>query len=114
MRLVGRLCRFILVRRGGRVWWLSWIRSSTGRYFRVDFLWEKEGVIGEADGLIKYSSPEALRAEKIRQEDLEVRGFQIVRWTLADMSANPERIIARISEALGRRGWGGRGVRKPC
>jgi len=81
----------------------AWIRSGTGRYFRVDFLWEEEGVIGEADGLIKYSSPEALRAEKIRQEDLEVRGYQIVRWTLADMSANPERIIARISEALGRR-----------
>ena len=81
----------------------AWIRSDAGRYARVDFLWDEERVIGEADGLSKYSTIEALRAEKIRQEDLEARGFVVVRWTTAEMSASPERTIDRISRALSRR-----------
>jgi very-short-patch-repair endonuclease len=81
----------------------AWIRTDTGRHVRVDFLWDEEQVVGEADGLSKYSTAEALRAEKMRQEDLEAGGFQVVRWTLADMSVSPERTIERISQALSRR-----------
>ncbi len=81
----------------------AWVRSDAGKYVRVDFLWDEERVIGEADGLNKYSTVEALRAEKIRQECLEARGFQVVRWTAAEMSGSPERTIERISRALNRR-----------
>ncbi|CAB4917402.1 unannotated protein [freshwater metagenome] len=81
----------------------AWIRSDAGRYARVDFLWDEERVIGEADGLSKYSTIEVLRAEKMRQEELEARGFAVVRWTAAEMSASPEHTIERISRALSRR-----------
>lgn len=47
---------------------------------RVDFLWEEEGVVGEADGLLKYTSPAVLRAEKIRQEGIEEGGFIVIRY----------------------------------
>lgn len=49
------------------------------------FYWEGAGVIGEADGLGKYTEPDVLRAEKLRQEQLEARGFVVVRFTWADI-----------------------------
>jgi very-short-patch-repair endonuclease len=67
----------------------------------VDFLWEEYGVIGEADGLLKYDGrPLSLRAEKLRQEALEARGYIVVRWTWDDIWRRPEWVIARLRQAM--------------
>lgn len=53
---------------------------------RVDFLWEKYGVIGEADGIGKYLSDgrkqteDIVRAEKRREERLFDLGYEVIRW----------------------------------
>jgi very-short-patch-repair endonuclease len=75
---------------------------------RVDFLFEEFGVVGEADGLLKYDEDAAaLRAEKLRQEALEDLGYRVVRWTWDDMWRRREVTLGRIARALRARGWRG-------
>jgi hypothetical protein len=47
---------------------------------RADFYWDQYGVVGEADGLLKYRSEARLVDEKLRQERLENAGLIVVRW----------------------------------
>jgi very-short-patch-repair endonuclease len=75
--------------------------TAPARRYRVDFLWRVQRVIGEADGLGKYDAAGALRAEKLRQEDLESLGFRVIRWTWRDMLVDTEPTIARLRRALG-------------
>lgn len=57
-----------------------------GRWLaRTDFYWPQAGVVGEADGMAKYSTVAALRDEKRRQESLEQAGLVVVRWGWADL-----------------------------
>ena len=68
----------------------------------VDFFWEEFGVIGEADGLMKYDDDErrSLRAEKLRQEALEALGYVVVRWTWDDIWRRPDWVVARLQRAM--------------
>ena len=68
-----------------------------------DFLWEDARVIGEADGMLKYKSPEDLHREKLRQEALESLGFRVIRWTYRELLRNPGAVMARIEAALAAR-----------
>jgi very-short-patch-repair endonuclease len=79
------------------------IGDDIGPFAVVDFYWREAGVIGEADGLLKYDeSPDALRKEKLRQERLERLGFIVVRWTFDDVLHRPDEVVARLREALRR------------
>jgi len=73
-----------------------------GQRTRVDFYWEDGGVIGEADGLGKYTDPAVLRAEKLRQEQQEAMGFIVVRFTWVDITGHPGRTAGRFLAALAR------------
>jgi very-short-patch-repair endonuclease len=77
-----------------------WVSTSVGR-FRVDMLDEKNGVITEADGRVKYDSPEVLWHEKRREDALRDRGYQVVRFTMRDQAA-PQRWLAAYRRALAR------------
>lgn len=57
-----------------------WLQGASGRWYRVDFWWAEFGVIGEADGMLKYRSAEDLAEEKARQLDLEGPGRSMFRW----------------------------------
>src|SRR5439155_5833445 len=50
---------------------------------RVDFLWRKQCLVGEADGKVKYANVEDLYAEKRREESLRDLGLEVVRWDWA-------------------------------
>ncbi len=53
---------------------------------RVDFHWEKFGVVGECDGLAKYDRQfTSLRDEKRRQGLMEDAGLIFVRWGWRDL-----------------------------
>jgi hypothetical protein len=74
----------------------------------VDFYWEKFRVVGEADGLLKYDPEndeerDALRREKLRQEELEQLGFIVVRWTWDQIWRRPDWVAMRIRRAMSRR-----------
>ena len=71
----------------------------------VDFCWPDLGVVGEADGLLKYDeeldpSRTSLRDEKLRQEEIEALGYIVVRWTWGDIWRRPEWVVARIRNAM--------------
>ncbi len=71
--------------------------GATGTPYRVDFLWRKRRLIGEADGLLKYADdPDAFRREKQREDDLRSAGFSFVRWTWDDLINGRESLLRRI------------------
>jgi very-short-patch-repair endonuclease len=69
---------------------------------RVDFYWPEHGVVGEADGKIKYETRDDLLEEKRRQEALEELGLVVVRWDWADVTRRPHLLRERIEAAFER------------
>jgi very-short-patch-repair endonuclease len=76
-----------------------WIPEARAR---VDLLYRAQRLVVEADGLLTYTSPADLRAEKYRQERLERAGYRVVRVLWADVRDDPSGTAARIRAALGR------------
>jgi len=72
---------------------------------RVDFLWDRWRVIGEADGLEKYADPLAIAREKEREERLKGLGFAIVRWMWREAYRRPDELSDRVRATLARAGW---------
>lgn len=61
--------------------------TADGRRYRVDFLWEEAGIIGEFDGWMKYRQEGhgALREEKVREDDLRRMGYGFMRCYWEDL-----------------------------
>jgi hypothetical protein len=81
--------------------------GASGRAYRADFYWEGRRLIGEADGFGKYGGGEAagsaaIIAEKLREDDLREAGYDVVRWTYAQMLSRPQETAQRILRKLGR------------
>lgn len=82
-----------------------------GRVYRVDFLWELESggrVIGEFDGMQKYSDPAMLAGrsgirvladERHRESQLSLYGMPVVRFSYRDVVDGPR--LARLLTAYG-------------
>lgn len=70
---------------------------------RVDMWWPAFGVVGEADGLGKYSDIRDVRAEKVREDRLRALGLSVVRWTWEDIWSTPQDVVDRIRAAHHRR-----------
>lgn len=81
------------------------LQAVIGGYDEVDFLWERCRVIGEADGMSKYTSPKVLRDEKLRQEGLAQLGFTVFRWTWPEAYRRPDALAYRAFEILTRHGY---------
>lgn len=65
------------------------LAGASGTVWTVDFFWSGCGLIGEFDGLAKYtdevflrgrSSAEAVIDEKRREDDLRAAGYRLSRW----------------------------------
>ncbi len=75
------------------------VRGVGGRLLgRVDFYWDHVRLVGECDGRLKYDDPEALYAEKRREDDLRAAGLQVLRWGWRDLAgpALADRLRARL------------------
>ncbi|GAA1252200.1 hypothetical protein [Oryzihumus leptocrescens] len=98
------------------------VLDEWGRFVaRVDAMWRAWGVVGEADGRMKYGlgpagadlaarsglreafSAGAVFAEKRREDRLRDLGLEVVRWTLDDLLRRPDEVVLRV-EAARRRG----------
>jgi len=66
-----------------------------------DFLWEDARLIGECDGAIKYSEPNAYVREKEREQVLRDDDYRFVRWLGKEIMLHPLEVVARIERALG-------------
>ena len=82
---------------------LAWDEWGNPRII-VDFYWPEFRVVGEADGMLKYDvepgQSDPLRAEKLRQEELEGMGYIVVRWTWDDIWRRPDWVAARLRNAF--------------
>jgi very-short-patch-repair endonuclease len=77
---------------------------------RVDFLWERYKLIGEADGIGKYGKTEEeiranLRAERLRHRQLEDAGYVLVRWLWDEIWRSPHVVVARVVRELEKAGY---------
>jgi len=76
---------------------------------RADFCWEEHRTLGEFDGRVKYGrllkageeAADVVYAEKLREDALRDLGWQVVRWTYADLK-QPEVILDRLRRAFDR------------
>lgn len=75
------------------------IELGTGRIARVDFLWRDYGLIGEADGAIKYTNGHDLLLQGQREALLRDLGYIIIRWTWADVVSGA--LLRRLVAILG-------------
>jgi Transcriptional regulator, AbiEi antitoxin len=81
----------------------AWVGGEdAGIVGRADFLWERFGTIGEADGAIKYADPQRAIAQLRRDAGLRQAGFEVVHFTWDDIVRNPERVAALLWEAFKR------------
>jgi hypothetical protein len=77
------------------------ISDASGLFVaRVDFLWRREGLVGEADGRAKYTADELYR-EKRRGDALAAAGLVISRWDWAT-AMHPHRLRAQLERDLNR------------
>jgi len=77
------------------------IYGDDGFIGRVDFDWSAYNTVGEADGRIKYLQDE-LWLEKLRQEDLEDTGREMIRWTWRTAHAPDDQFAGRVWRKLRR------------
>jgi hypothetical protein len=83
------------------------IRAADGRLVgRTDFAWESDRVVGEFDGRIKYGrllrpgqdAGDAVFEEKRREDAIRDEGWEVVRWTWADLTTL-DRLGERVRRA---------------
>ena len=70
------------------------------REIRVDHWFAAHRTVGEADGLGKYDDIAVLHAEKLREDALRDRGFQVVRYVWDEALRRPEVVAARFRRAF--------------
>lgn len=66
----------------------------------VDFLWRPQRVVAETDGYRYHRGSVAFEDDHDRDLDLRAAGYDIVRLTYRQVSANPARVAASITDAL--------------
>lgn len=59
--------------------------TPSGQGYRADFVVDRERVLIEFDGKVKYSDPDALFKEKRREDNLRSLGWTVVRIVWADL-----------------------------
>lgn len=75
--------------------------DESGLVGYADMWWPDLGVIGEADGAMKYDAPGKLVAEKRREDRLRALGVAVVRWGWSDIMSRPHVVAAQIRRAAG-------------
>jgi very-short-patch-repair endonuclease len=71
---------------------------------RVDFLWRRHKVIVEVDGGAKYTNPGRARAQLWRDKALRAAGYDVIHFSWAEITTQPEMVIAAVWAALQARG----------
>ncbi|ORC25047.1 MULTISPECIES: type IV toxin-antitoxin system AbiEi family antitoxin domain-containing protein [Rothia] len=77
------------------------IRTPSGRLYRADFAWPSQMVILEVDGLHKYfgiyrKTEEQLRNDALRQRELELAGWAVIRATWEDLTQRPHIVTSKL------------------
>jgi hypothetical protein len=83
------------------------VRAAGGAFLaRTDFAWEKQRVVGEFDGRVKYGRllrpgqdpGDAVFEEKRREDAIRDEGWEVVRWTWPDLTDRTQ-LAERVQRA---------------
>ncbi len=68
--------------------------------YEVDFLWRERRVVVEMDSRAFHSDPLAFTRDRVRSNELQLRGYTVLRFTWSQVTREPELVVARIRAAL--------------
>lgn len=89
-----------LLRRAGITGWRT--NYPVGGY-KVDVAFPKLKLALEADGLAFHSDADDFHTDRVRQNNIVLLGWQVLRFTWLDLIEYPERVIAVIRSAISER-----------
>ncbi len=69
--------------------------------FVVDFLWRDESLIVEIDGFAFHSDRSTFESDRVRDAELQLAGFRVLRFTWRMLVDQPQAVVARLARALG-------------
>jgi very-short-patch-repair endonuclease/predicted transcriptional regulator of viral defense system len=72
--------------------------------YKVDFVWEREGLIVEVDGRAFHSSDRMFESDRRRDRDLTAAGFRVIRVTWRQLVHEPNVVLVQVTQALMRNG----------
>ena len=70
----------------------------------VDLLWPDHGLIVELDGRTAHATRAGFEADRRRDNELQLAGFLVLRFTHRRLRQEPEAVIREITAALAVRG----------
>lgn len=77
----------------------AWLQVGEQRY-RVDCLWPVPRVVVELDGWQGHKTRAAFRADRARDRNLQVHGYNVTRITWSQLNDEPEAIAADLQTLL--------------
>jgi hypothetical protein len=69
-------------------------------FARLDMAWPSRRLAVEADGREHHDKPEALYRDRRRQNDIELAGWTVLRFTWNDVVHHPNWVVAQVRRAL--------------
>ncbi len=77
-----------------------WVEGASGAPYRTDFAWVSQRVIGESDGLGKFSSRGEYNKQIFRDSDLREAGWTVVHWTFEQIMKGERPALQWLATAL--------------
>jgi very-short-patch-repair endonuclease len=66
----------------------------------VDFLWRDRRLIVETDGYRYHRGPVAFEDDRRRELELRERGYEVIRLSYRQVTAESERVVAALGDVL--------------
>ena len=78
----------------------GWRANQRVGRWEVDVLFRAERLIIEVDGLAFHTETEDFQRDRVKQNELSLMRWQILRFTWLDLTEYPDRVIAEIRHSL--------------
>lgn len=76
------------------------VNARVGPY-EVDFLWPEHSVIVETDGFEHLGSRDAFERDRVRDAELQARGYRVLRFTYRQVRDEGRRVAGQVRTLLG-------------
>jgi len=80
----------------------AWVGDAEQMIGRADFFWPEHQTVAEADGAVKYATPERAVSQLGRDARLRDGGFEVVHFTWREIMTVPWQVVASIRAAFAR------------
>jgi predicted transcriptional regulator of viral defense system len=78
----------------------AWIPLSEGGGAEADFFWREQRLAIETDGNETHGTRQAFERDRLRDQQLAVAGFRVVRFTWRQVEDEPDRVAATVRELV--------------